>query len=1326
MKHRWMLPALMLLVISGCEDDSDEFSFSIYANPVRTHAPGDVHFELMRDDGLDVDICTGNWKFGDGISLSGDYEADHKYRESGSYNVEVALNCSGQTAHASTQIEVFGTIDLSLAALEARPMDISTDGIISVSFQVANNSENALQVPTYIDIYLTPTASVTAYLEAGANRLYRYTLQSLDGHGNGESVKKINIDVPMDPSVRTGSYYITAVVNADKLVGETSYDNNVVFSTQELTVRNQSTDGADFVAARLQVSPSVTSTLSAATAQFDIINQGSTTAEKFQYEIWIGEKDNAVNMDNAVKIHESTIEGGLAGVEQNFKNILLSIAPAITEPGFYYFWLVLDSENTIVERDEDNNTIRSSAPIQVTDEPVLDADITVQKLTFAPSSANPGGTFSVSLDLFNQGAQPTGSFICSVFLSDDMSLDIDSDSIVGSVNVDNLAQNGTEKYTAVMEIDTGIKTGKYWVFAFCDSSGVINEANEDNNIQRGEKQLIVTNSADVDLVFGAPKLESSQNLVDGEELALSIMMCNKGSTPAGPAYVSAIRTNQCDNTEIEFGRILVSGLEAGKCHSVYFKSPMICDFWCPNYSFRFIADSTLIVDEKDETNNQKTLQETISMSGDSCVCAGDKYEVNNTIAASSPVSQIDEDLTLCKNDEDYYHLEIIDGQNFEAALIYDESISPLKLELIRGSDVVKEYTGSNSLYLSGYNIQNTSELPLYLHVSGAEKGNANRYHLNLDIYDTNSGIDLSASDLVIDGNALDASDYKNVTMTIANIGKDKSENFSIGYYLSHTSEIDDSAWRITKINANPLAPGESRTQSVSLKLPADTLGGKYHLIARIDDDNEVNDVRKSNNIARTSEWKFERSCWDVLDPNEEFEAAREINFTDGSFHFDDLAVCRNNRDIYKFKVKHGTQIDINTLGTGKADYDIVLYDQNFNEIASSRTGNAQESIHKDIIVGDQILYLEVFLLDNKYNANELAYSLDIKISNAPEWYSCKPVFEPNDFPSSSWDLLNAARSGQNAELCPQLDVDFYAIELKQGDRFQLGIETPSSGIRAALYRGDELNFVSMLTNLSSQIFDYTALEDNIYYLKIYTNVSSPDSMTYKLNWYGSSDTDIAISNLKLSDDILWAGGTLTIEYDIINSGTTETDFNSEISLLYTNNYILNKRTGHLNQNETIHVREKLDIPDFISGKMILTAAVYADNDNNTGNNSSSIDINIAPSCQNDGFENNNNILQAAVIDKLVDGIICPGDQDWFKFNADNKYNILLSFMHSKGDLDLILYDSNGLEIKRSATANDEEILSIENPGIYYVLVQGANSNVSNAYSLSVNSFSETE
>ena len=119
--------------MAGCSESSGDLGFSIYADPARTHAPGDVHFELTRDDGQPVDNCIGKWVFGDGIEMSGDYMADHRYRKSGSYAVSVDLTCDGVSGYASTDVEVYGSVDLSVGALEARPLDVSTNGNIAVS-----------------------------------------------------------------------------------------------------------------------------------------------------------------------------------------------------------------------------------------------------------------------------------------------------------------------------------------------------------------------------------------------------------------------------------------------------------------------------------------------------------------------------------------------------------------------------------------------------------------------------------------------------------------------------------------------------------------------------------------------------------------------------------------------------------------------------------------------------------------------------------------------------------------------------------------------------------------------------------------------------------------------------------------------------------------------------------------------------------------------------------------------------------------------------------------------------------------------------------------
>ncbi|MBQ9816783.1 MAG: pre-peptidase C-terminal domain-containing protein [Proteobacteria bacterium] len=1319
MKKYWYSAVLLSLLMSGCSDDNNnDFDFMIFADPARTHAPGTVHFELNRDDGQPSVICTGSWDFGDGITLSGDYEADHRYREAGTYTVDVDLECSGKKSHASTKIEVYKTVDLSVSALEARPLDVSTNGSITVSFQVSNGADGPLRVPTYIDIYLSPTASETAYLEAGSTRVYRHTLQELPAAGSDDSIQKLEFEVPMDATIRTGAYYVSAVINPDKTIGESSYDNNVTFSTQSLTVRNQSTDGADFVPTRLQISPTSTSILTAATAQFEVLNQGSTTSETFGYEIWLGAKDNATDMEGAVKIHESTIDGGISGIEQSFKNILISIAPAISDPGLYYFWLVLDPSNTIVERDENNNTVRSVSPIQVTNEAVLDADITVQKVEFFPSSTTPGGTFSVDIDLYNQGSQPTGSFVCTVLLSQDMSLDLDKDHIVGSINIDDLPALASRSMTGIMETDTGIKPGKYWVYTFCDSSGIIGEANEDNNIQRGAEQLVVSSAANVELVLGQPQLESSSTIKNGDPLAVSVPLCNKGTTSAGPSYISVTRINQCDNTESEFKRIYIEGLEPGKCMTVQVNEPLKCDFWCPNYKFRFTADATMIVSEINETNNTIDLAQTIAMTGSQCVCAGDKYEPNNQTSSAKTVKTVKEDLTLCPNDDDFYRIDIKENENFEVHVSHDHKLSPLKMELYRGSNLAQTFEGADDLYFSGIHYKNVSAQPVYLRVTGQTPSDANRYHMDLSVYDKTEGIDLALAGLEIDGGALNASEFKDVTVTTANLGTKASPKFTISYYLSQTPKIDKTAWKITQQSVAALAPNTTNQQSVSLKLPIDTAGGIYYLIAKIDDQKDLKDARTSNNTARTSAWNFERNCWDVLDPNETQETARKIDLSDGHFHQDALAVCQSNRDFYAFDMLHGSTLDITATATKSGDFDIVLYDPNMNEIASSRTGSPTETIHRDLIVGDQTMYLEVFLLENEYNASETAYSLDIKTGKAQSWNNCSPVFEPNNFLTSAYDLREAAQSGEEAAICPSDDEDYYRIDMVSGDRIQIGFKTQSSGLRVGLYGGEDVHFIQLLTNPQKQTLDYTATEDGTYYVRVYTNVSAAPVMPYTMQWLGEDGVDLAISSLSAVPMSPSSNAPFLVDFDLKNQGTLDSEYQTLITLTGSQQYVLAKETGSLAAGKSAHFSKKLTVPAQLQGQATLSVAVKADNDVAQNNNSASLIVDVQPACQNDASEPNDNILKATPISSTYSGTICPGDEDWFKVTLTAPATIQLKLEHANGDLDLFVYDEKGDLKSSSATAQDTESVDISEAGTYYLLVRGADSTISNTYTLS--------
>lgn len=1317
MNKQFCVQALCLAtLLCGCDNDSNDFAFSVYAEPSRFHAPGKVSFSIIRDDGGDLQDCTADWEFRDGVSLQGATDTEHTYTKPGKYSVGVSLSCGSHHGHETAEIEVFDSVDLGVSALDARPLDVSTNGYLNISFQLSNESESPLETPTYIDVYLTTSQEVDDISGLGSSRIYRHTLQSLPASGEEGAISKLDFKIPMSASIRTGTYYVAVVVNPDHNVGELSYDNNVVVTNQMLTVRNQLTDGADFVPVGFQVSPSRTSVLSSATAQLRVLNQGSTTAEEFRYEIWVSAKDNGSDMTDAVKVHEATISGGISGIEQVLHDVVFSITPARTDTGLYYFWIVLDSTNAIVERDEDNNVMRSEGPIQVTDEVMLDADILVNDVSFRPASASQGGGFTTEISLFNQGSQPTGSFICTFFLAKEMSLDRDRDYVIGTANIDDLLPMSSEKVTTVVETDSSIEPGQYWVFAFCDSSGVVQEANEDNNVFRSAEQISITGDSDVDLLFGPISVLEGSADSDGEKLNISAVLCNHGSTAAGPFQVSVGQMNLCDLTSKELHYFSVDGMDSGDCQTLYLKEPIRCDFWCPDYQLVFTADSSGIILENDETNNVAKLSENLSLSGDNCLCALDNHEPNDFIDQATKISSLSEDLTLCVEDVDLYLLDMQENGHFYAHLNHDSTIDQLSLELLRGSETQAVFEEGDDLYLEGVRLTGLTSEPAYIRVRGSELSAKNRYHLDIETYQTSTGLDLALSNLKINGGELNSTDPRVVTVLLSNLGTTAAQPFYLEYYLSRTANWNESDYRITRQSVTSLAPGSSIMQSTSLLMPENLSGGTYYLIARVDT-NGQNDVRQENNYTRTDAWTFERKCQDGLDPNDSFNTARLLNFS-GTFNRTDLTVCQTNPDFYAFDVQNGQSLDISVTGKTVGDFDLYLYDTNGNVIDSARTTASTETIHRNVVVGDQRMILEVRLLDNVYNATETSYSMSIQISEAPAYLICNAAFEPNDFQSSAYALRQAASAGQTASICPSTDEDYYSIALSEGDRLQLGFNTSSSLLRAALYNSSK-EFLGMLTNLSTQTFDYTAVKDDIYYVRLFVNASTSVSQEYTLRWLASEGSDVAVHDLGLSTVSPYAGQTVTVTFTLDNRGRDSVSGEYRIMLqTYAGQTDLVTQPFSLTTGSSKKINAKVTIPVQVSGTASIIVLAENENDVALTNNSVSQSISISSACSSDSQEPNDNILQAVELSSSISATICPGDEDWFHVDLLSSGVITLDFSHSLGDLKLTAYSVDGMQIAESDTATNQESITLS-PGKYYLRVMGVDNLTRNNYVLSI-------
>ncbi|MFT6396175.1 MAG: hypothetical protein ACJAYU_000918 [Bradymonadia bacterium] len=107
----------------------------------------------------------------------------------------------------------------------------------------------------------------------------------------------------------------------------------------------------------------------------------------------------------------------------------------------------------------------------------------------------------------------------------------------------------------------------------------------------------------------------------------------------------------------------------------------------------------------------------------------------------------------------------------------------------------------------------------------------------------------------------------------------------------------------------------------------------------------------------------------------------------------------------------------------------------------------------------------------------------------------------------------------------------------------------------------------------------------------------------------------------------------------------------------------------------------------------------------------SVLVEDAACCVDDVFEPDDSLDDPRIIEAgdAIEGSICPDDDDYLAFEVtdDALVTFLLVFDSLSTDLDIELYDEDGLVVAFSETAGDEEIeVLIDTPGIYTIRVFG--------------------
>jgi hypothetical protein len=134
-------------------------------------------------------------------------------------------------------------------------------------------------------------------------------------------------------------------------------------------------------------------------------------------------------------------------------------------------------------------TITLDAAKSVTATFVTRPDLVVTAVTNPPGTARPGGSFSVTATVKNQGLASAGSSTVRYYLSLDGVQGTGDKLLSGSRSVASLAVGASSTGTVTVTIPSSTVSGTYFLLACADDTKVVAESNEGNNCRSSNTQI---------------------------------------------------------------------------------------------------------------------------------------------------------------------------------------------------------------------------------------------------------------------------------------------------------------------------------------------------------------------------------------------------------------------------------------------------------------------------------------------------------------------------------------------------------------------------------------------------------------------------------------------------------------------------------------------------------------------------------------------------------------------------------------------------------------------------------------------------------------------
>ena len=395
------------------------------------------------------------------------------------------------------EVSLPNLVDLSGQFLNVVNEPLAPGNDIDVEFAIYNGEMGTADSFT-VDFYY----SKNDFISTGDVFLGSETITNLGGKSSTGIMMKT---LSASNLVRQGGY-IGMIVDGQKQIQETDEINNlnqgetIDLDGPDDLVEETLVSQADLIGQSFEVTKNLLTAGSQVDVNFAVYNKAAGDAGSFMVDVYVSSDEN-ISPEDDFKLGMVSVDSlaGLTGTEVISESYTL---PGEEDPFWltqgdatYFIGTVIDSENTVAEISEDNNSNQRETfdydGVKISNSSLV--DLTGTYLTPVQETIAPGESFDIDFTIANKGNGNASSFNVEFYISKDKNISADEDIKLGDYNVNSLAANSntgaiTNFYNAP-EADNEFWAegdGTYYVGMVIDGENIVAETDELNNSNQGE------------------------------------------------------------------------------------------------------------------------------------------------------------------------------------------------------------------------------------------------------------------------------------------------------------------------------------------------------------------------------------------------------------------------------------------------------------------------------------------------------------------------------------------------------------------------------------------------------------------------------------------------------------------------------------------------------------------------------------------------------------------------------------------------------------------------------------------------------------------------